>query len=308
MPFAFKTSQAPGRFQHICRAAEVKSEATDTEKPEGGTAKGTVFEVELTKPLGLRYTRGSDGGAYIMNSDPNLGNTDDRIQPGDKILKVSASFGTDIWDAINYGQVMYAIRTRNGGVYLKLQSNGGDTTVMQEKDSDSAKQWKQERSGGDYGAGTKEMQTKNYISRKETERKRRELFDDALEKFQKKDIEGALVDFEEVLGLEPAGYLGDNFSRHTQLYQVSQYNVACCYSALDQVDAGLEALDSAMKTGFQQFDKIRSDPNLENLRKDEARFKETVEKYDEDSLQFNFGGFKKMFGIGRKVDKSKDKQ
>ena len=56
-----------------------------------------------------------------------------------------------------------------------------------------------------------------------------------------------------------------------------------------QVDAGLEALDSAMKTGFQQFDKIRSDPNLENLRKDEARFKETVEKYDEDSLQFNFG-------------------
>ena len=53
------------------------------------------------------------------------------MQPGDKILKVSASFGTDIWDAINYGQVMYAIRTRNGGVYLKLQSNGGDTTVMQ---------------------------------------------------------------------------------------------------------------------------------------------------------------------------------
>ena len=37
--------QAPGRFQHICRAAEVKSEATDTEKHEGGTAKGTVFEV-----------------------------------------------------------------------------------------------------------------------------------------------------------------------------------------------------------------------------------------------------------------------
>ena len=34
------------------------------------------------------------------------------------------------------------------------------------------------------------MQTKNYISRKEVERKRREMFDDALEKFQKKDIEG----------------------------------------------------------------------------------------------------------------------
>lgn len=34
------------------------------------------------------------------------------------------------------------------------------------------------------------MQKKNYISKKESERKRRELFDDALEKFAKKDIEG----------------------------------------------------------------------------------------------------------------------
>ena len=53
------------------------------------------------------------------------------VQPGDKILKVSASFGNDIWDAINYGQVMYAIKTRNGQVYMKLQSNGGDVSVMQ---------------------------------------------------------------------------------------------------------------------------------------------------------------------------------
>lgn len=52
------------------------------------------------------------------------------LQPGDKILKVSASFGNDIWEAINYGQVMYAIKTRNGQVYMKLQSNGGDRNIM----------------------------------------------------------------------------------------------------------------------------------------------------------------------------------
>lgn len=56
------------------------------------------------------------------------------MQPGDKILKVSASFGNDIWDAINYGQVMYAIKTRNGQVYMKLKSNGGDISVMQVSD------------------------------------------------------------------------------------------------------------------------------------------------------------------------------
>ena len=52
-------------------------------------------------------------------------------QVGDKILKVSASFGNDIWEAINYGQVMYAIKTMSGQVYMQLQSNGGDTSAME---------------------------------------------------------------------------------------------------------------------------------------------------------------------------------
>lgn len=51
------------------------------------------------------------------------------------------------------------------------------------------KTWKQERRGGNYGAGTKEMQARNYVQRKEAERKRRELFDDALVKFKKGDLE-----------------------------------------------------------------------------------------------------------------------
>ena len=49
------------------------------------------------------------------------------MQVGDKIAQVSASFGTDIWDAQNFGQVMYAIKTRNGDVYLKMKRNYGDT-------------------------------------------------------------------------------------------------------------------------------------------------------------------------------------
>lgn len=38
-------------------------------------------------------------------SDPKLGNTDDRIEVGDKVVSVSASFGDDIWEARNFGQV-----------------------------------------------------------------------------------------------------------------------------------------------------------------------------------------------------------
>ena len=66
------------------------------------------------------------------NAAPSLTLTEHvRLQPGDKILKCSASFGNDIWDAQNYGQVVYAIKTRNGEVYLQLLDNGGDTSVMQ---------------------------------------------------------------------------------------------------------------------------------------------------------------------------------
>lgn len=51
------------------------------------------------------------------------------------------------------------------------------------------KQWKKERAGGNYGAGTKEIQARNYVQRKENERKRREMFDDALAKFKENDIQ-----------------------------------------------------------------------------------------------------------------------
>ena len=55
------------------------------------------------------------------------------VQVGDKITQVSASFGTDIWEAQNFGQVMYAIKTRNGDVYLKMKRNYGDTAGLMVK-------------------------------------------------------------------------------------------------------------------------------------------------------------------------------
>jgi hypothetical protein len=44
------------------------------------------------------------------------------MQAGDKVVRISASFGSDVWEAKNYGQVMYAIKTRNGDVYLEFES------------------------------------------------------------------------------------------------------------------------------------------------------------------------------------------
>lgn len=38
------------------------------------------MQVDLPKPLGLKFARGSDGGAYVVTNDPQIGNTDPRIQ------------------------------------------------------------------------------------------------------------------------------------------------------------------------------------------------------------------------------------
>jgi len=159
-------------------------------------------------------------------------------------VNVSASFGSDVWEAKNYGQVVYAIKTRNGQVYLRLQRKYGDLTALQacinvawrffdnhmlhsvlqiaklsenhcghpiyqvaclrlrrgllrtisvdvqeEQLTEAEKRFRKERGGGNYGLGTKEVQEKRYIERREAERKRRELFGDALALYKKGDLE-----------------------------------------------------------------------------------------------------------------------
>ncbi|KAI7844917.1 hypothetical protein COHA_001565 [Chlorella ohadii] len=265
--------------------------------------KEEFYEVYLDKPLGVKFARGNDGGAYVVRSDPKLGNTDSKIEAGDKVVKVSASFGDDVWEALNFGQVIYAIKTRNGQVYLRLKRNFGDMSALEEEElTEAEKQFKAERGGGNYGAGTKEMQERNYIARKEAERKRRELFDDALAKFKKGKVEESLIDFENVLSMEPKNYLGDDFSRVTQIYRVTQYNIACCYSMLGDEADGLEALNAAMASGFEDFDKIRSDPNLANLRKS-PKFKPLLNRYDEPIINEGaIKALKSIFSFGKKSD------
>lgn len=51
-------------------------------------------------------------------------------------------------------------------------------------------------------------------------------------------------------------------------------------SSMLQVDAGLDALQAALKAGFEQYGKIRTDPNLEKVRTS-PRFEPMVDQYDE---------------------------
>ena len=40
----------------------------------------TLTQVYLNKPLGVKFARGNDGGAYVVRTDATLGNTTADIQ------------------------------------------------------------------------------------------------------------------------------------------------------------------------------------------------------------------------------------
>ena len=251
-----------------------------------------TYEVRGERPLGINWARGNDGRVYVQSV---TGAADPQVQPGDKILFVSASFGPEMWEALNYGQVMYAMRTRAGEIFLQMEARGGDMSPLTEEVDRTQAQI--ESAGGNYGIGTRELQQTQYLEGKALERQRREDFQDALELFRAKDFEGALIAFENVKASEPANYISDTFSRVTDIYQIAAYNVACAYAALGQIEAGLEALEDCLESGYDDYSNVRKDPNLARLRENEEEFKELINRYDEPIFNENIlKGIKNLFG------------
>jgi len=58
------------------------------------------------------------------------------------------------------------------------------------------------------------------------------------------------------------------------------YNLACSYSLLNQTDKALRSIKRAIKCGYHDFDHIKEDKDLDNLRKDSrfSRYLLRVEK------------------------------
>jgi tetratricopeptide (TPR) repeat protein len=56
------------------------------------------------------------------------------------------------------------------------------------------------------------------------------------------------------------------------------YNLAALYSLEKKLDLSLRALDKALELGFNNYDSLRRDPDLKNLRKD-AEYRHVLEKH-----------------------------
>jgi len=103
------------------------------------------------------------------------------------------------------------------------------------------------------------------------------------------------VVFEEIVGMEPPNFIGDNFEKVTRIYILSQYNIACCYSLLGSVDPALESLQICLSCGWEDFAKVRTDPSLKAVQAS-PKFKPLMDKYDEPFL--NEGAIKAFNALG----------
>ena len=60
--------------------------------------------------------------------------------------------------------------------------------------------------------------------------------------------------------------------------EVVHYNLACSYSLLGMIDLGLEALERALDLGYDEFDYLHEDRDLEAIRKD-PRFRQLLANF-----------------------------
>ena len=79
------------------------------------------------------------------------------------------------------------------------------------------------------------------------------LFSAAIGKAKSGKYEDAINDLKQSLALQPK-------------YYNAHYNLACCYSRLDKKEDAFRSLSCAVANGYDNFEKIQSDPDLAFIR------------------------------------------
>ncbi|KAF9599447.1 hypothetical protein IFM89_037338 [Coptis chinensis] len=285
-------TQVPKPSIFVVKASVTESEPSKSESG-GEDGKGEKefeeYEVELDQPYGLKFTKGRDGATYI-DAIAAGGSADKSglFTVGDKVLATSAVFGTEIWPAAEYGRTMYTIRQRIGPLFMKMQKRYGkmeNTGELSEKEIIRA-----ERNSGVISSTLREIQMQNYLRKKEQKQQRETDLREGLKLYKTGNYEEALEKFESVLGSKP----------EREEASIASYNVACCYSKLNQIQAGLSALEDALKAGFEDYKRVRTDPDLANLRSAE-QFDVLLKRFDESFINENaINAIKSLFGFNKK--------
>ncbi|BDA46788.1 probable protein MET1, chloroplastic [Coccomyxa sp. Obi] len=120
-----------------------------------------------------------------------------------------------------------------------------------------------------------------------------------LELYNAGDYETALGIFEKAMNLPGTGLKQFRDKPPTISNgekQAALYNIACCQSRLGKIEPGLMALAGALEAGYEDYQQIREDPDLEVVRADK-RFETLIGKYNRSNSNGFFGNFLKGFQL-----------
>ncbi|WVZ53475.1 hypothetical protein U9M48_004411 [Paspalum notatum var. saurae] len=218
-----------------------------------GAGRDEALEHTVARGFQYRCTvaTGRDGGTYIQAVFPGGGaEKTGQFTVGDKVLATSSIFGEEIWPAAGYGQTMYCIHQRIGPLYMKMERRFGEwdgAGELTEKEIIRA-----ERNSGVVSFRVREIQRKME------------------QKMQREE------DPRMGLRLHKDGKYGEALEK----FELSRDRNRRA------IQAGLSALEDALKAGYEDFKRIRTDPDLDNLRKSE-QFETLLKNYDESFINEN---------------------
>lgn len=118
----------------------------------------------------------------------------------------------------------------------------------------------------------------------------KEAIERGLDVYETKDYAGALAAFEQAFNLPGTGVKRDkkkpaelsNGEKYSALY-----NIACCQAQLGEHREGMVALAGCMEAGYEDYDNLREDPDLEPLRQ-YPEFEGLIRKFEPQGLAKQF--------------------
>ncbi|WVZ53479.1 hypothetical protein U9M48_004411 [Paspalum notatum var. saurae] len=231
-----------------------------------GAGRDEALEHTVARGFQYRCTvaTGRDGGTYIQAVFPGGGaEKTGQFTVGDKVLATSSIFGEEIWPAAGYGQTMYCIHQRIGPLYMKMERRFGEwdgAGELTEKEIIRA-----ERNSGVVSFRVREIQRKmeQKMQREEDPRMGLRLHKDgkygeALEKFElSRDRNRRAVRLPLLATMFHAATQNSTAyvtSPHTLKMDrgsaTDEHSRGC---SILQIQAGLSALEDALKAGYEDF-------------------------------------------------------
>lgn len=188
--------------------------------------------------------------------------------------------------------------TRKSGVRQRLRTSKGDDAevdgdvVSPEQRFLQAMQGLGEKKGWDASDDLASLGKQNMLEVEDglDPLTARESIEMGLETYQEKDYEGALALFRQALTLPGTGIKRDKKKPNElsvgERYS-ALYNIACCQAQLGMLEDALDTLASCMEAGYEDYENLRQDPDLEPLRTS-PEFEELIETFEPKGLAKQF--------------------